>query len=66
MKTEEEIRYEAQEAYEDGLKQWATRLLIAYNEYIESSCFDEFKRSEDWMIKENVNHFLNNNKNLWL
>ena len=65
MKTPDEIMDEAQAAYEDGLRQWVTRILVAYNEYIESSCLDEFERSGDWMIRENIIHFLETHKELW-
>jgi hypothetical protein len=55
---EDKMMEEAYEAYIEQLKDYLTPILIEYNEYIESSCFEENKRSEDWMIKENVSHFL--------
>lgn len=45
-------------AYNEAVRDYLKPILIEFNEYIESACFDEYERSEDWMIEMNVNHFL--------
>lgn len=64
MKTEEQIMQEAHEAYLDCVKGYLRPILIEFNKYIESGCLEEFECSEDWMIEENVNHFLDNTQEL--
>ena len=56
MKDEKE--YDANEAYLDALRDWIKPILVDFNKYIEDAALDEFEQSEDWMIDENVKHFL--------
>lgn len=58
----EATQEEAEAAYTEAVKHYLRPILIEFNEYLESSCLDEFELSEDWMIEENVNNFLKDYK----
>jgi len=64
MKTENELRMEAEAAYIENLKDYLRPILKAYNHYIEASTFGENEMSEEWMIESNVNNFLETYKNI--
>ena len=64
MKTEDEIMKDEEVAYIEAIKDYLRPILKAYNYWIEDGAFGEDDISEEWMIEENVNHFLETYKDI--